>query len=309
MRPFYIKQLRFLFLACILCSGFCSLTIESAKANEYATARIKQYQGPLDSGDTLQKVLRIELEVDTVGSGTPNFKGLTLVLKGAPQIAAIRLFTTDTGITFAMPRMLDSVNLPTDTVVFSGFIDTNMAKGKYYYWVTVDIVSNSFTVGTKVDAAYYSGSFLPNTPNFVNPDPWGFRFTGRDYKIGAGNQYTNLDSAAKAISDFDYDGDSLILMQITSNYDSIENAPIEFYKHSGPAYITIRPESNLSVFTFGNPGSGLPLISFDQAQKIILDGRSGGIGKDRKWSIINVDTSQGNVINYINNSSNNTLNC
>lgn len=282
-----------------------------AFAATYSTGIVEQYDGPVDAGDIDQKLVRVVLTVGG-GGGTPSCSAMNFTLAGFAEVQNIYLYTTDQTATYTTPVLLATVATPGAAVAFGAFSRTNNNAGSWYYWVVIEAKS-PLTSDVKIDVAYTGGTYVTGPPTFSTTDPAGFRFTNRNFKIGTGETYTTVTEAAASISRFDYDGAAPdIFMEMTANYaNPVENGPISFTNHTGPANITIRPElGQTGKITGGSPGSAINYITFNNADKITLDGRPGGAGTAREWTIRNTRTAAtvANTIFLLNDAVSNTFN-
>lgn len=304
-----IRLLPFI-LALILSLGWG----ESYALKYSALGRIHQVDGPVDANDVNQKVLKIVLDV-TAGTAENPFRNfMSFNLFGITELANAKLYANLTlgDSLFSNATWMQTIASPGASISFSGFNASNNGNGLWFYWLVVDskatISNNVF-----IDAAYTGSSGSVSIPGFVNGitpiNPNGFRLTGRYYTIGATENYINMKEVADGISRFDYDGTADVLMELTGNYSNSAEGQMIFRNHTGPANITIRPLTGQSgKITGGDPGTGAAVMRFIGAQKIVLDGRAGGIGTGQ-WVIRNTRTAAtvGNTIDFSNEASNNKL--
>lgn len=144
----------------------------------------------------------------------------------------------------------------------------------------------------------------PITP-LLNP------LAGGTYNIGPSGAYLSMTAAANALSSMEVLGD--IIFEFAPDYtSSFEVFPIVInspFKSGGDWNITFRPATGSTTVTEGSPASGIPCIILNGADKIRFDGRQGGIGTTRSWTIRNTRTAATTspVIQLINDAQENTL--
>ena len=103
------------------------------------------------------------------------------------------------------------------------------------------------------------------------------------------------------------------VIEILPVYDnSLEVFPISFSSRidAGPSKtITIRPKAGNTGESIVATPSNAPLINFDDADFVILDGRPGGVGSVVDFKVENLATSGTNsyTINFVNGATNNTV--
>ncbi|MBL4657856.1 MAG: hypothetical protein JKX73_07630, partial [Flavobacteriales bacterium] len=246
------------------------------------------------------------------GGGTPTVNTLAFTLTGFAEIATLKLYTTDQDPIFNTSKPLGSLSSPGATATFSGLTEADPSTGLHYYWLVFDAVA-TVTPGVAIDATYdpASSAYITGPPTFTTNNPLGIRKTGRNYTIGTGEDYVNVKDAADCIAQFDYDGAADIFFELTVNYaNPTTEVAITFTNHTGPAKIIFRPASGEPLKTTqGAPGTGVDLITFDGVQNILFDGRPGGTGTVRKWTIRDTESAapKGSAIVFINDASNTTL--
>jgi hypothetical protein len=268
--------------------GFLMIQNSDSFAQYGGGGIVNQFQGPVDDGDVGQKLIRLDLNA-TGALGPPSCTQLSFNLIGFNSIQTAYLYTTDQTPTFTGARLLSTVNLPGALLTFNGFTENDAAAGFHYYWVLFDAKA-TVVPGTQIDASYNTGFFSLPSPTVATPNPSGFRFTSRNYKIGntVAEQYATLGAVATAISQFDYDGGADIFFEFTANYLNPAETAMSFSNHFGPADIYVRPElGRTAVVTAGVMAAGATFINFSDVRKLNFDGRPGGVGVIKEWTIRN----------------------
>lgn len=197
---------------------------------------------------------------------------------------------------------------------------TALPIGSYEFYITArdtvgqgvnigvwPLFNSSFTAFSSVDPP----NFLTNPPTDANTavfNKTGVLLSGT-YTIGLGGDYLNLTQVSNALVTNEITGN--VVFEFLPSYDGVntETLPILFRPintaANAPYTVTIRPAlGTTSVITAGDPGTGNAIISFDRASRYILDGRQGGTGTTRHWTIRNTRalTTHGAVIQFINGS-------
>jgi hypothetical protein len=113
--------------------------------------------------------------------------------------------------------------------------------------------------------------------------------SGGIYPVGASLPYTNLTDVAVALKNNTVTGD--LVFELQSTYSSAtETFPISFKQFAtsgGNWKVTIRPAANTTIITEGDAGINAALINLDSIDRLILDGRAGGIN-GIAWTIRNM---------------------
>lgn len=114
--------------------------------------------------------------------------------------------------------------------------------------------------------------------------------TGGVYSVGASSApYLKLTDVANTLSSAELTGN--VIFELQSDYDGTvgESFPITFNQlitTGGNWTATIRPAATVvGRETSGYPASGVPIINLNGADRIIFDGRPGGIGSTSAWTI------------------------
>jgi len=259
----------------------------------------------------------IGIEVVTTGSCNPlldatsfsfNTNGTT-----APgtDITNAKVYYTGTSSAFATTNQFGSFAAPNGSFNITGI--QTLAEGTNYFWLTYDVPTGA-TLGNFVDAECTSliVDGITRTPTTTAPtgnrpivDPTGFT-------VGSsGFDYTSIQVAYDAVP---ASLTNSYIIELQTNYTDANEpaAGIIFGAKTTNGYtITVRPAAGVTGRTVDyDPGTGNDLWTFDGADNVILDGRPGGVGTAREWTIRNTRTAAtvGTVITYQNDASNNTLN-
>jgi photosystem II stability/assembly factor-like uncharacterized protein len=205
-----------------------------------------------------------------------------------------------------------------------------LAAGTYeYYIVARDTAGNSYADPTMTPSATSPGfTTSPADPNWAGTNPFasaGFRtfqnagavLAGGTYSVGPTGTYPSLTAVANEVNTKPLSGNVVFELQPTYTgagevYPIVFNQPS--YTVPGPLTITIRPNSSVVVplVTAGNPGGSNSLIVLDGMRDMTLDGRPGGTGTSRMWTIINnkdsaATNASGEAIRLVNDALRNTF--
>jgi trimeric autotransporter adhesin len=111
---------------------------------------------------------------------------------------------------------------------------------------------------------------------------------GGTYQVGTSMTYTNLNDVANALKTNTVTGD--LIFELQSSYNTIlETFPLTFNQFAtlgGNWTVTIRPAAGTTIVTEGDGGVNSALINLDSIDRLILDGRAGGMG-GIAWTIRN----------------------
>lgn len=167
-------------------------------------------------------------------------------------------------------------------------------------------------------ASAFSGLFnAGDPPNYAsNPDAnantRSFRKTqnlaGGTYNVGASHTLNKLTDIANELNNATLLGD--VIYELNSDYDgtSGETYPITFNQFStsgGSWSVTIRVKTGAGARTTSG-SSSTQLIILNGVDNLKLDGREGGTGSAKAWTIWNTNGS-GTTFTFINDATNNTI--
>lgn len=175
-----------------------------------------------------------------------------------------------------------------------------------------------------IQGATFSG-FNPLDPvNYLNNPDAGVTtrtFTktatlvGGTYAVGASSfPYLKLTDVANAVNAGQITGN--LIFELQANYDGTtgEVFPITFNQLNtvgGNWTVTIRPAVGVTGReTSGYPASAVPIINLDGADRIVFDGRPGGIGTTSEWTIRSKRTTVSTnspCVQFINGAQNDSL--
>lgn len=157
------------------------------------------------------------------------------------------------------------------------------------------------------------------TSSVNSPNALGFYVIGTvgnlcgNYTVGTGENFPSITNVFAALNSISVTCD--VIFEMTTNYNgtSGESFPLTLNTINyvgGPWTSTVRPALGVTNrITSGDPGGGAVLITFNGASRVTFDGRPGGLGTSRQWTIRNTRTTSviGGTIIYQNESSNNNL--
>jgi hypothetical protein len=256
--------------------------------------------------------------------GKANFNTFDLINPTTTLASTVRVEAFDAtaggtdGIGFTTPVISNrywQASVPTGALTSGGTVRLLDAS------VTVNgntIVGNSSTLtgtynplgGTNPNAP--SSGYITSTAN--SPSALGFyKFGDRGclsgtYTVGPTGNFPKLTNAIATLNGSLVCAD--IIFELQSAYDGTtgETFPLTINQltySGGPWTVTFRPETGATArVTSGT--SATTLINLNGADRIILDGRSGGTGTTINWRITNTNTS-GQTILFNNDATNNTL--
>jgi hypothetical protein len=136
---------------------------------------------------------------------------------------------------------------------------------------------------------------LPDVQSALGYNFNSLLFAGGTYLVGNPYTFKKLTQVADTLNQKILTGN--VIFELQSDYDGTigETFPIVFYEYQtqgGSWTVTIRPASGVSTRTTAGSTTGLyPLIDLNGADRITLDGRSGGSGSSISWMIRNTSTS------------------
>ncbi|SOD20236.1 T9SS type A sorting domain-containing protein [Pedobacter xixiisoli] len=157
-------------------------------------------------------------------------------------------------------------------------------------------------LGTARAATPTIGAFEEDVPS---PLAGGtvYRINGTDGGSGASRTFATLRSAATYANTYGLTGTGQAVLEFSTGYTN-EAMPsaITFNalaNASATLGLTIRPAMGMSVSLTGNLSGAIPLIDFNNADYITLDGRPGGTGTTSAFSLENTITGSGAQISVI----------
>ncbi len=175
-----------------------------------------------------------------------------------------------------------------------------LTSGVYQFYIAArDITGPGRNIAVNpIQGASFTG-FSPMDPvNYLNNPDAGVTtrtftktasISGGTYAVGSSLPYLKLTDVANALNAAQVTGN--LIFELDPNYDGTtgETFPITFNQvntSGGNWTVTIRPASGVTGReTSGYPASAVPIINLDGADRIILDGRPGGVGTSSEWTI------------------------
>ncbi|HRE41798.1 MAG TPA: hypothetical protein PLG90_10745 [Ignavibacteria bacterium] len=165
-----------------------------------------------------------------------------------------------------------------------------------YYVAAQDSANNGGTQPAGGSGINPPGTTPPGSPASYTVVP---SLSGT-YTVGATGNYPSLTAVATLLSNQNAEVVGNVFFELQNDYDStiVETVPIVFpeFVNAGtlngtPFTVTIRPALGVTNrVTSGDPGANFafPVINFVGGKHYILDGRPGGIGTSREWTIRNI---------------------
>ncbi|MES2654256.1 MAG: T9SS type A sorting domain-containing protein [Bacteroidota bacterium] len=209
-----------------------------------------------------------------------------------------RLGTTGV-FTALVPDSIPTINM-NGTYKWSTSL-SSLPSGVYQFYIAArDVAGLGLNIAVNpIQATTFSG-FNPSGPvNYLNNPDAGVTtrsftktatISSGTYAVGASSfPYLKLTDVANAVNAGQITGD--LIFELESNYDGTtgEVFPITFNPLNtigGNWTVTIRPATGVTGReTSGYPASAVPIINFDGADRIVLDGRPGGVGTSSEWTI------------------------
>jgi len=175
------------------------------------------------------------------------------------------------------------------------FTATGLTPGtQYWFWI---YSNNSLCMGGPTPPLYLTTS--PLTGNTSTP---ACSLSGTKV-VGPTGDYVSLTAAMAAINTLGVSGPLALELQTTYS-TSTETFPINITNAtcvSATNTITIRPQGTLTI-----SGTASPMFNLNGANYVTIDGRVGSTGTTKALTLTNTSTS-GQVIQFINDASNNTV--
>ncbi len=184
-----------------------------------------------------------------------------------------------------------------------------------------DAIGNASTLGGTYNFLGGTGISTTITSAVNAPVSLGFFVIGATaplcgvYTVGSGvgDDFPLLTNAFAALNSLSITCN--VVFELTSNYNGAgtESFPLSLntLNYVGGSWTTtIRPAAGVTArVSSGDPGSGGNLITLNGAVRVTFDGRPGGTGSAREWTIRNTRTTTpiGGTVVFQNEASNNTL--
>jgi trimeric autotransporter adhesin len=185
-----------------------------------------------------------------------------------------------------------------------------------YYVAAQDLAGNAGTNPSGGSGVNPPGTIPPGSPNSYTIVS-GISGT---FTVGATGDYLNLTAIANFLNSPNVEVTGNTIFELQNDYDGStgETVPIVFneFLNAGtsgtPFTVTIRPALGVTGrLTSGDPGSNFafPVINFVGGKYFILDGRPGGLGSSKEWTIRNTRdvATIGCVVRFANDGAYNTL--
>ncbi len=246
------------------------------------------------------EVLQVPIEV--AGSGCPfTMESFDLNYTGTDvnnDITAVKIYYSGNNPVFnpSTDILFGSANSPGITMTINGSQD--LVSGVNYFWVVVDVPFTA-TPGNQVDLDLMQYQYDDNGGMVIRSDgldyngvPAGVRnitaFTGTVFTVGNSRMFTTLQAAYDAVPNNMADN---YIIELYNDYnDGLETFPVSFAQKTGynGFEILIRPAAGQSNIRIGgNPGPSLPLIEFNGADYVTMDGRPASTGTSREFRVVN----------------------
>ncbi len=190
---------------------------------------------------------------------------------------------------------------------------TSLPIGQYNFYITArdDQGAGTGIWANPIWANSFAGFNVADPPNLIaNPDAAANvrsfskmkNLAGGTYDVGSTSTLVNLTAVANELNNSMLQGN--VVYELTSNYDGTtgETFPITFNQFAtdglGSWTVTIRVKSGAGARTTSGSYAG-NLIALNGTDRISFDGREGGSGLTKAWTISNTNTS-GTAICFIN---------
>lgn len=225
-------------------------------------------------------------------------------------------------------------SLAPDSVPSSGMNGTykwstslsSLSSGLYQFYIAArDFVGAGSNIAVNpIQSTSFTGFSAVNPVNYLNNPDAGVNtrtfvktssISGGTYQVGSTSfPYLKLTDVANALNSAELLGN--VVFELQSNYDGTtgEILPITFNQINtvgGYWTVTIRPATGVTgIETSGYPASAAPVISLDGADRIVFDGRPGGVGTTNEWTIKSKRTTasaNSPCIQFINGAQNDSL--
>lgn len=259
----------------------------------YNSGNVSQVTTPVNPNTQNNQIIRMEV---VMNNGCPPLEAssFTFNMNGTTDLTDIdnaKLFFTGTNPVFNAGNQLGSTITPVvaGNFTINGFTQP-LLDGTNYFWLAADVVTGA-TLGNVVDAECSSVTVdgIARLPSVTAPA--GNRtITAPDiYAVGAAQTYFTIQAAYNAIPSSPTNGS---VIEIYSDYNSAsETFPITFGNKSNAFDITVRPHASATgIICAGSLGSN-GIWVLDNAQKITIDGRPGGAGTVKEFTVKNTKTT------------------
>ncbi len=201
-----------------------------------------------------------------------------------------------------------------------------LSSGLYQFYISArDVVGTGRNIAVNpIQAAAFTGFSTIDPANYLNNPDAGVNIrtfvkagsiSGGTYQVGSSSfPYLKLTDVANALNSSQLLGN--VIFELQSSYDGTtgEVLPITFNQLNtlgGNWTVTIRPAAGVTGReTSGYPASTAPVISLDGADRIVFDGRPGGVGATSEWTIKSKRTaasSNSPCFQFINGAQNDSL--
>jgi uncharacterized delta-60 repeat protein len=233
----------------------------------------------------------IKIAVETEGEIPINVSSFVLNMNGTTNLTDVenaKIYYTGNNPAFNTTNQLGNTITSPSYADFSitGFSQP-LLSGSNYFWLAVDIMPNA-TVGNFVDAECRSIT-VDGVTRIPSPTaPAGSRQIASPVVFSVcatGCDYTTIQSAYNAIPSTP---SSQYIIEVRNGYNSAsETFPISFGNKNNMHNIIVRPHSAASSLVCAGSLSSNAIWILDGAQNIIIDGRSGGTGSTKQFTIRN----------------------
>lgn len=288
----------------------------------YNSTGVTQNGANVSQNTTNAQILQIP--IDVTGNGCPlSIESFDLQYSGTAlaDISAIKIYYSGTNPAFnpSTDVLFGGTTSPLAATTINGSQD--LVDGTNYFWVAVDVPFTA-TAANQIDLDLIQYQYDDNgTPTIRSNGvdflggPAGSRtitaFSGTVLTVGTlARNHTTLQAAYDAVPN---NLANNYIIELYNDYnDALETFPINFAQKT--AYngniILIRPAAGQTgIRVGGNPGANQPLINFNSADYVTIDGRanSTGAGHDMRFVNLNSTASAFSVFSFTNGSTYNKL--
>lgn len=261
----------------------------SVPAMSYSSGTVSQITTLVNPNSENNPVIRVDVAMNN-GCPFVNASSFTFNMNGTTSLTDVdnaKLFYTGTDPVFNSSNQLGSAVTPISAGNFtiSGFTQP-LQSGTNYFWLTADVVIGA-TINNVVDGECPSLIIdgISRTPSGTAPAGNRTITAPNTYSVGATQTYFTIQAAYDAIP---VNPVNQSIIEIYSDYNpASETFPITFGNKSNAFDIIVRPHSTATgIVCTGSLGSN-GIWVMDNAQKIIVDGRPGGSGTAREFTVKN----------------------
>lgn len=265
----------------------------TSTAMAYVSSAVSQVTQNVNPGISNAPIIRVEV-ITSGDSPSIDASSFTFSANGTTSLADVlnaKLYYTGANPAFSPGYQLGSTvaSIPGGNFSIGGF-SQNLLTGVNYFWLSMDVAPGA-TIGNVVDAECSSliVGGISRTPTTTAPSGSRLIASPDIYSVGASQTYPTIQAAYNAIP---LSPSNTSLIEIYNDYNSAsETFPITFGNKSNANNIVVRPATSAAgIICQGLMGSN-GLWIMDGAQNIVIDGRAGGTGITKNFTVRNTQNT------------------